>query len=292
MNLAPSEAFIVELPVLIKASVENGRRLVSVEASNEAVDKEGDIIMQSALLDAAPNFLKNGHIDIDHISEIGDRYGIPNPSSYIIGRPTDVKDLGDGRTEVIAEIFRSNDGVSNPAIRKCDEFWESLQTTPPVVWKSSIYGFPKSGMIQDCRNGLCSSGATRFLVRGIDWRSLAFTRNPINDSIKGIAKVVTAKAFIEEILKASPQNLQGYQEHTCSCLKKDGAFMPAPIALSNLSSLMQDYSGHVTVDCPWHDAKSGVNLTSLRNHYTTCLGMPYDQADLYAHALMHKILRS
>ena len=83
------DGYIVEIPCIVKAKAStDGKRLVSVEASSEAVDSEGDVILQKALLDSSKSFVATGHIDIDHLSELGDRLGIANPTSYIIGRPT------------------------------------------------------------------------------------------------------------------------------------------------------------------------------------------------------------
>src|ERR1700743_2718026 len=103
------DAVIVDFPILIKAATTaEGRRMIEVEASSEECDSEGDVILQKALLGSAKSFVRTGHID--HISEMGERMGIPNPESYIIGHPTEVKDIGGGRTSVVAEIMRSKDG--------------------------------------------------------------------------------------------------------------------------------------------------------------------------------------
>src|ERR1700733_998016 len=181
-------ALCIDLPVLIKARTDGDRRLVEVEASNEEKDSEKDIIKQAALLDDAASFVATGHLDIDHYSEIGERLGITNPTDYIVGVPTEVKDLGKGRTGVLGELHKAGR-------RKADELWSSLTAQPPVRWRASIYGFPKAGMVEDCRVSK-GGGDTRFIVKGIHWRSLAFTRNPGNDSITGAAHVVTAKSML------------------------------------------------------------------------------------------------
>ncbi len=281
-----SRAFLVEVPVIIKSREAQGRRLVSVEASNEAVDSEGDVILQRALLDAAPAFIRGGHIDIDHISEIGDQYGIPDPSSYIVGRPTEVNDLGKGRTEVVAEIFRSADGSVDPKTNKYDEFWNSLQTVPSVPWRASIYGFPKSGMIDDCRSKSCALGATRYLVHGIDWRSLAFTRTPINDAIQRFARIISMKAFIDELIKGGPG--AGMAEAVSLSAPPPP---PPPPPSDTMDELWHEYTEHFQKSCPWQHPFMGTNLTALKNHFTGCRGMGYDQADIYAHAIMHKVYR-
>lgn len=269
------KAVIIEIPVIVKARTENGRRLVSVEASNEAVDSEGDVILQKALLDSAKSFLAKGHIDIDHFSEIGHRIGIKNPSSYIIGRPVEVNDLGGGRTEVVAEIAKAKDGSIDTANRKYDEFWESLQQEPPVSWRASIYGFPKPGMLDDCTKASCTHGATRYLVKGIDWKSLAFTQHPVNDAIEGFAQVVTAKAFIEELRKGMSAS-------------GPPVVQTEPKTMDELYGIYKD---HISVDCPCYEPDLLPSYLIFRNHFIACEGLKYESADIYAHALAHFLHR-
>jgi hypothetical protein len=102
-----ADALGFDLPVLIKARTDGDRRLVEVEASNEEKDSEKDIIKQFALLDSAASFVATGHLDIDHYSEIGERLGMANPTDYIVGVPTEMKDLGKGRTGVLGELHKA-----------------------------------------------------------------------------------------------------------------------------------------------------------------------------------------
>jgi hypothetical protein len=117
------EALCIDIPVLIKARSDGDRRLVEPEASNEAVDGEGDVIKQAALLDDAGPFIATGHLDKDHCSEIGERPGIANPTDYIVGVPLEVKDFGKGVTGVRGELHKSGRRVA-------DEIWSSLTTQP------------------------------------------------------------------------------------------------------------------------------------------------------------------
>lgn len=121
-----ADALCIGLPVLIKARTDGDRRLVEVEASNEAKDSEKDIMKQSGLLDDAASFVSTGHLDIDHHSEIGERLGIANPTDYIVGVPTEVKDLGNAAPASWTSC------KSGPA----DELWSSLTAQPPVRWRA------------------------------------------------------------------------------------------------------------------------------------------------------------
>lgn len=230
-DLLPGEAVVVELPALIKArATSDGRRMIDCEVSNEQPDAEGDVIEQAALLDSADYFLKNGHIDIDHISEIGSRYGIRDPESYIIGRPTEVRDLGGKRTGIVGEIRRSASGVHNPVANRYDALWDAISSDPPVLYRASIYGFPSPDGFVDCRGGeACSSGATRFHIKSIRWKSLALTTRPINDSIRGHVRIVSAKALISELIKAGTLPSAGITVDPRLAESNSGEPQPMPI---------------------------------------------------------------
>lgn len=294
------ETLIIEIPAIIKAKTDKeGRRMVEVESSNEEVDSEGDVILQSALLDAGPAFIKTGNLDIDHISEIGSRYGIQNTASYIVGRPTEVKDIGKGRTSVVGEIMRSRDG-HDPVKNRYDEFWDSLNSDPPVNWRASIYGFPTADGLIDCAKagpGEKTYGATRYLVKGISWRSLAFTRNPINDAIAGSARILTEKAFYEIVKSRIDKNYA--PDGTAFPMSSpyggpavqasDMTAVPVPCILPprNREELLGHFYGHMRKGaCPFVTRESGASVFTFRQHFENCCCEPNYAADILALALM------
>lgn len=264
---ALDRAVVVTLPTIVKARSDgNGRRIVEVEASCEAVDSEGDVILQSALLDSAQSFVATGVLDIDHLSELGSRLGIPDPASYIVGRPLEVKSLSGKRTSVVGEIRRAMDGVHNPQRHRYDDLWDSLQSDPPVPWYASVYGFPKEGAIEDCTKSACAHGARRYLIKAMDWRSLAFTRNPVNTALRGQAKIVSAKSMIAQMAKAM------------SIIDSQSE----PFVPSSMSDL---WAMRACQKCGVHGAPS---LPGYRAHFVACAGYPQGLADICAHAVMHK----
>lgn len=283
------DALCVELPALIKARTESdGRRMVEVEASNESVDREGDVILQAALLGSAEAFLRSGHLDIDHKSEIGYRMGIANPTSYIVGRPVEVKDVGGGRTSVVGEVMRATDGSFDPTTRKYDELWASLQTQPPVAWRASIYGFPIEGQLIDARITKCAEApdARRYVVKAIEWKSLAFTLSPINDAIKGVARIVSAKAFAARMMQGSEAQKSG----------NPGEGLPIPPAQSewllpprNREELLGHYTWHIQNGrCPYAgpEAPLGRSVAAFREHFSFCCCCDPGEADFRALAMM------
>ena len=256
---------IIEFPAVVKGRIEDGRRIVDVEASVEMEDEEGDLILQKALLDSSGSFLRNGHLDIDHVSELGAEMRIPNPLSWIIGRPIEVRDGGNGRTIVRGEIKKALDGRSNPDRNKYDEFWESLMSDPPTPWRASVFGYMGEDTI-DCRDEVCAGGPKRFLVKTFDWRSLAFTRNPVNQNIKGYAKIVTAKSWVGR--------------------QKIGGWVEEPVSPSGLREMIGQ------TDCATCGGlRDNPSMPMLTRHYSKCCGMAEDMAEIMAAATMYKGLQ-
>jgi hypothetical protein len=285
-----SEPLCISIPAVIKASTESGRRIIEVQASSQDLDSEGDIIRQTALLESAKSFISRGIIDIDHLSEIGHR--IPNlpqpPAHYVIGRPLEVKDIGDGCTAVKAELFQYDE--SNPATHKAQEIWQSLTTDPPIPYRASIFGYPTADGYVDVRSAKSAEtyGATRYLVSKMDWRSLALTRRPVNDSLTGVARVCTEKALIKALSMR-----KSYME-PIETGSPAGDFiannMLAPRTREELKGA--HWVEHIKKGrCPHAGGTLGNSVSSFREHFCNCCCMDPWQADLAALALMYLLKR-
>jgi hypothetical protein len=205
-----------------------------------------------------------------------------------------VKDIGGGRTSVVGEIRRAKDGVHDPDKNRFDAFWDSLNSNPPVAWRSSIYGFPTADGLIDCTNpppGTKTYGATRYLVTGINWRSLAFTKSPINDAIKGVARILTQKAF-HEIMKANLA--KNYPDSSFNASTQLPPPMPAYLlAPRNREELIGHFYGHIKKgNCPYVTEESGGSVYTFRQHFMNCCCEPDYQADIQALALMQLLKHS
>ena len=292
-----SDSFVIDLPVIIKAMPGDGKRMVMVEASNQNRDQEGDVVLQSALLNAATEFIRCGALDIDHLSEVGARYGISNPSDYIVGVPREVKDIGDGRTAVFRELHQSVPGV----VTKADELWNGLTRNPPVNWRASIFGYPKGkDGFHDARVSKCPEApeATRYVVKSMSWRSLAFTRNPINDSIEGSARIVTMKAHIDYLrsINAFPASNED------TSVKADPVLASIPVEPMypmleprNRLELLAHYKLHMDngkCSCAGSDTPLGRSVAGFRSHFMYCVGMTEGESDIFALALMQVLKHS
>lgn len=271
MFRSEDNAYVIGFPALIKASIgKAGERLIEMECSNESIDQEGDVILQKALLNSGSSYIQNGHIDIDHYSELGKKpeYGwlrarIGNPDDWIIGIPLEVKDLGGGRTGLKSQIFKSKDGTINPNQYKYDMFWQTLQTDPPARWFASIYGFPGS----DTEEG--THGVSRYIVKSFDWRSTAVTRNPINDALKSSVRIVTAKSFAANLPRQFPSDERIFTR----------------------SAIRKVFNDHLAKSCPSTDSGKSINTWTIRDHYINCDCLTYNLADVYALATSELINR-
>lgn len=298
-------AVIVELPAIIKAHTDAGKRIVEVESSTESVDAEGDCIRQSALMDSAASFIKSGHLDMEHFSEIGHRIGIRDPNSFIVGRPIEVKDIGMGRTSVVGEIFRAPDGIHDPVRNRYDALWDTLQPavkggdTPLVEWRASIFGFPVGEEVLNCRTETCPSGATRFEIKAMSWRSLAFTRTPVNDSLTGFARIITAKSLIARFAKSFPEGNMGPGTFAAMGMSENvspptqpPSLSPAPGSLiappRTLAEALGQYHHHMRRDCT--ETAGMKSLAGFKQHFTVCCGMSPEDAELFSHATLYHLL--
>lgn len=160
---------------------EGGKRIVYIEASNEALDQQNEVVMQKALRDSADWYLKYGNLDIDHFTQIGAKAGIPDYATYEIGLPCDVQ-FADGKTFVKGEIF-SGTGASAD---KANQFWGSLtETNPPARWYPSVGGsvLEKSVEIDPGTN------TRKAFIKKVRWSNIGFSKTPVNQTVPTVATV-------------------------------------------------------------------------------------------------------
>ena len=120
LGLVPDVLCITDL---LKATprVEDGQRVIYIEASNEAVDHQGEVVMAKALADSADYYLRHGNLDIDHYTLIGPRMGLRDSNLYEIGRPLEVSSR-DGKTFVKGVVYSG----TGPAAEQANIFWSSM----------------------------------------------------------------------------------------------------------------------------------------------------------------------
>lgn len=181
LSTASSDA--AEAPLIIltldlcKARVaeEAGDRFVYCEASNEAIDQQNEKIKLDALLESRDLFLRQGNLDIDHLTLVGYRLGLSNPHEWELGQPV-AAEPRNGSMWVKGRIYVGQE--------KADFFWKSLtDLVPPMRWHPSVAGeVLERKTIVDPR-----TKATRRIVTKAKWLNLGFSKQPQNLSLAGVS---------------------------------------------------------------------------------------------------------
>ncbi len=167
----------VSISPLLKATprTEGDRRFVYVEASNETVDQQGEIVLAKALEDSQGFFRKFGNLDLEHYTVIGAKAGIPNHESYEIGVPVDVR-LEKGATFVKGEIYQGSGDMA----AKANMFWSSMtEQNPPKRWYTSVGGAVLAKSIEINPK----TGDRVGVVSKVRWSNLAFSATPVNANL-------------------------------------------------------------------------------------------------------------
>lgn len=169
---------------------EGGERFVYLEASNEARDHQGEVVLAKALEASASYFLRFGNLDLDHITQIGAKAGIPEYPRYEIGRPADVKVAG-RRTFVKGQIYRGE----GPVAQRANDFWDSLtKLSPPQRWYPSVGGAveAKSTEFDPETKG------KRTVIKSVRWTNIGFSKTPVNLAVPTVSTIpmdVLAKSW-------------------------------------------------------------------------------------------------
>lgn len=173
----------VSISPLLKATpaTEGDRRYVYVEASNESVDQQGEIVLCKALENSMEYFQRFGNLDLEHYTQIGARAGIPNHESYEIGTPVDVR-IQKSETFVKGEIYQ---GAGKMA-EKANLFWSSLtEINPPKRWYTSVGGAVLEKSIQ-----IDPGTKSRVpVIERVRWSNLAFSATPVNANLRPASTV-------------------------------------------------------------------------------------------------------
>lgn len=184
--IAAEEAEFLTFPDLLKAipAEEGGERFVYLEASNEARDYQGEVVLAKALAASADYYRQFGNIDLDHITQVGPRQGIKNYAAFEIGRPIHVN-VERGRTFVKGAIY-SGDA---PVAQQANLFWDSLtKLNPPQRWYPSVGGsvLEKSAAFDPATN------SRSIVISGVRWANIGFSKTPVNLTVPAVSTVPLA----------------------------------------------------------------------------------------------------
>lgn len=162
-------------------SVEAGERFIYLEASNEARDQQGEVVLAKALEESADYYLRYGNLDLDHLTQLGPKAGIANYALFEIGRPVEVKVSG-GKTLVKGQIYKGE----GPVAEKANQFWSSLiDLNPPQRWYPSVGGaVMEKGMDIDPK-----TGAKHAIIKRVRWTNIGFSKTPVNQTVPTVTTV-------------------------------------------------------------------------------------------------------
>lgn len=168
-----------ELCKAVSGEENDGNYIFQVEASNENVDFQDQVVLQEALLKSKDNFLKNGVISYDHLHRRKDQDGnmISDPS-MIIGEPIDVWTVGN-KTFVKGILYKANE--------MAQEVVKLLKSGSTRI-RASVGGlFPKVVKGKDGVEKIVS----------VLWNDLALTPCPVNNTVgaASFAKSFTPETF-------------------------------------------------------------------------------------------------
>lgn len=172
---------------------ENGNYIFEVEASNENLDLQNQITLQSALLKSKEYFLTNGVISDDHLHKTRNPDGsIETHKDKIIGEPISI------RTEGKSTFVK---GILYKGVKAAKDYIELLKNNSTRV-KASIGGI----MPKIKKNADGSETVTSFM-----WNDLALTVSPVNWTV-GSAKFAKSIGIIDFCKSLNTQTGEALQK--------------------------------------------------------------------------------
>ena len=193
-----------------------GNYIFEVEASNENLDLQNQIVLQNALMESKDEFLKGGVISYDHLHKRRDEEGnVISDPSMVIGEPIDVIfDEESKKTIVKGKLYSTNE--------KAREIINLLKAGSTRV-RASVGGiFPK--VVKNLKTGVEK-------VTHVFWNDLALTTSPVNNTVGSavFAKSMTSAEFVESLPTEIKKSLcAGY--NTDSAVKTGGqALIPEDV---------------------------------------------------------------
>lgn len=193
-----------------------GNYIFEVEASNENLDIQNQIVLQRALMESKDEFLKGGVISFDHLHKRRDEKGnVISDPSMVIGEPIDVYfDEENKKTIVKGKLYSNND--------KAKDLIKMLKAGSTRV-RASVGGiFPQ--VVKNLKTGVEK-------VTHVLWNDLALTTSPVNNTVGSavFAKSMTAAEFVDYLpLELKKSLCAGY--NTDSATKTGGqALIPEDV---------------------------------------------------------------
>jgi hypothetical protein len=166
----------------------DGNYIFEVEASNENLDLQKQIVLQRALLESTEDFLNTGVISYDHQHKRRGADGqIISDPTMIIGEPLEVRAEGK-KTIVKGKLYHN--------IQKAREIIDLLNAKSTRI-KASVGGiFPK--IVKNTKDGIER-------ITSVFWNDLALTPSPVNHTVSSayFVKSMDADEFVKALMATS-----------------------------------------------------------------------------------------
>ena len=246
-----------------------GNYLFEVEASNENLDLQNQIVLQNALMESKEEFLKGGVISYNHLHKRKDEKGnVIADDSMIIGEPVDVLfDEKTKKTIVKGKLYATNE--------KAKDIIKMLKAGSTRVRASVGSIFPK--VIKNVKTGVEK-------ITHVLWNDLALTTMPVNNTVgyAVFAKSMTSAQFVESLpIEIKKSLCAGY--NTDSATTTGGqALIPEDTNTKTIDATEKSQTAEADV----HEAIAGliemlkrgrVNGTQDATDYLTAHGVPKEK---------------
>lgn len=167
--------------VMIKAEEEGGKWIVYLQASNEGLDQEEEVIMSKALREAKDYYLQHGVLSWDH------KHKALHDPKYIIGEPMEVAFSKSNETLVKGWLYQKNEIAKN--------LWGNIESGAHKLG-ASVGG----GILQK------SEGKIEKVV----WDETALTHKPVNDATLGHVQLIPFEQFAKALMAGGGVNASDF----------------------------------------------------------------------------------
>ena len=163
---------------LVKGEEENGRWIVYLQASNEGLDQDEEVVMCKALKDAADYYLSHGILSYDH------QHKRQNDPKFIVGEPLDIAFNDKNETMIKGFLYKENEIAKS--------LWDNIRSGAKKLGASVGGGILKKAA--DVSNGIKGK-----IIRVI-WDETAITHKPVNDGTLGKVSIIPFAEFAKALM--------------------------------------------------------------------------------------------
>ena len=165
--------------VLIKAEEHGGKWCIFLQASNEGLDQEQEVVLSKALQESKDYYLSHGVLSWDH------KHKVLHDPKFIIGEPTEVQFNAQRETLVKGWLYQKNPIAQS--------VWQNIQSGAERLGASVGGGILKKS------DGEGKDGVSSFITKLI-WDETALTNKPVNAATFGHVQLIPFDQFAKALM--------------------------------------------------------------------------------------------